>query len=440
MTDEQVAIAKALGRASLPMASGANRFVRDMAAWAEHHPKREITDKQDIYLRELAYRFRRQMPPGLLKIFETSSGKLTTLQWLGPEMARNGLLKNEGWVTASAEEADALFPNQAMKTAAVMMAVLHQGAIDYINQAPVIVLAMMQGGDFHKPKNRQFVAEKLRPLLERGPKLRELMGMFDLPLPLRALSAWAFGPGKWPAVKMLTKVPPSTLAQSIPAKPGRQAKWLDELLAWTDTMNRRFASPYLLATWAASHFQGTGHAHTATGAANLADFAGSPGTNFNERWTLAKASEEALRWHTELAAKSSEEQFFARNGFGWKDPINYGPLPTEMEVEGLRIVALRSGEESWLEGRAMHHCVSSYTQAVVGGKCRLFSVRRGDERLATVELAKVNAVLTKQPMSYLGKWMIAQIKGPCNEVPVMSAHAAAARFIEKINGELTGLL
>ena len=432
MTDEQIAIAKALGRASLPMASGANRFVKDMVFLAEHHPKREITDKQDIYMRELAYRFRRQMPAGLLKIFETPSGKLTTLQWLGPEMARGGLLKNEGWVTAHAEEADALFPNQAMKTAAVMMAVLHQGAIDYINQAPVLVLAVMQGGDFHKQKERQFMADRLKPLLERGPKLRDLMAIFELPLPLRALNAWAMVPSRWNAVRMLARVPPSTLAQSIPEKPGRQAKWLEELGAWTDTMSRRFAAPYLLSTWAASHFQGTGNTHYQIGAANLADFAGSPGVVFNEKWTLEKAREEADQWHGELAAKSNEEQFFARNGFGWRDPINYGRLPIEFETEGLRIVALRSGEEIFLEGRAMHHCVSSYTQAVVGGKCRLYSVRRGDERLATVEVAKVR---TNKEF-----WDAVQIKGPCNAIPVMSAQAAAAKLIEKINGEPTGLL
>ena len=435
MTDEQIAIAKALGRASLPFGSGAKRFVTDMARRAEHNPNKGITQKQDIYMRELAYRFRRQMPPGLLKIFETPSGKLTTLQWLGPEMARHGLLKNEGWVTAHAEEADALFPNQAMKTAAVMMAVLHQGAIDYINQAPVIVLALMQGSEFKRQKERQFMAEKLRPILDRGPKLRELMLSFDLPLPLRALNAWAIGPGKWHAVRMLTKVPSSTLAQSIPDKPGRQAEWLDELGAWTDTMSRRFASPYLLATWAASHFQGASDSRYQNAAANaaaaLADFAGSPGSTFNERWTMAKATEKADRWHEELATKSNEQQFFARNGFGWKNPINYGGLPIEFEAEGLKIVALRSGEEIFLEGRAMHHCVSSYTQAVVKGSCRLFSIRCGDERLATLELSPPHGNI---------RWGIAQIKGPCNAVPVMSARGAASKFLEKINGEPTGLL
>lgn len=62
------------------------------------------------YLRDLAFRFRKQMPAGLMAP-DQPKGKITTLQWLGPEMAKHGLLKNEGWVTDHADEADRLFPN-----------------------------------------------------------------------------------------------------------------------------------------------------------------------------------------------------------------------------------------------------------------------------------------------------------------------------------------
>ena len=332
MTDEQLAIAMALGRASLPMASGVKAFVAQMDHRAKNEPGKAISDKQDAYLRNLAYRFRRQMLSGLLGADSGAKRQVTTLQWLGPEMARAGLLKNDAWVTAAADEAEALFQNQAMKTAAVMIAVLHPSAIDYINQAPVFVMGVMNGNSFKRLKERQFVAERIRPLLENRPKLRELLAAFQLPVQLRALHASALVPSRWRAIRLLSTVQPSTLAQAIPAKPGAQAQWLRNLEAWEATMARR----------------------------------------------------------------------------------------------------LCSGEDIWLEGRAMHHCVSSYTQSVIAGNCRLFSVRRGDERLATFEL-QVTAPHPDGDSFWPDAYRIAQIKGPCNAPPTQSVLEAVSKYLKALS-------
>lgn len=442
MTDEQLAMVKALRRATLPLGIGAKSFIVNMASKAAISPSLDITDKQDIFLRQLVYRFRRQMPTGMAAEDSSGAKRFTTLQWLAPELAKHGLLKNEGWVTAHADEADALFQNQALKTTAVMIAVLHPRAIDYITQAPVLVMGVMQGSDLYKQKERQLVAEKVKPLVERGVRLRELLAAFGLPVQLRALNAWALAPSRWRAIRLLAKVPPSTLAQAVPEKPLRQVDWLNALGAWTDTMGSRFNDSYKLATWAAVNLSNaalsgrSGDANRAiqNSASDLADFAGSHGVNFNEKWDVPQALAAAERWHAELALKSNEEKFFAQHGIGWRDPIDYGRFPAEMDVgNGLRVVALRSGEDVWLEGRAMHHCVSSYTTQMVKGGCRLFSVRRGDERLATFELRP--DYMADRTTFEKALWGVMQIKGPCNAAPVMYAREAVGKFLEAVGGK-----
>ena len=158
----------------------------------------------------------------------------------------------------------------------------------------MLVLAVTEGSGLYKQRERQYVAEKLKPMMERGPKLREMMGAFARPLQLRALKAWALGPSKWRAVRMLARVPASALAQAIPAKPGQQVDWLRALGAWEQTMDRRFGDPYRLAAWAADRLRLMANDHTAA-VSDLADFAGSDGAHFNEKWTLAQALAAAVK-------------------------------------------------------------------------------------------------------------------------------------------------
>ena len=72
------------------------------------------------------------------------------------------------------------------------------------------------------------------------------------------------------------------------------------------------------------------------------------------------------------------------------------------QVNGYQIVPLDSTEELWKEGRAMHHCAGAYDYRVAAGKCYMYSVRQGDNRLATVELVrkqeKVKPLQFEQPV------------------------------------------
>jgi hypothetical protein len=90
------------------------------------------------------------------------------------------------------------------------------------------------------------------------------------------------------------------------------------------------------------------------------------------------------------------------------------------DANGYSIVPLDSAEELWKEGRALHHCVSSYDEKVANGACYIYSVRKGDERIATVELVKIE-----------GKVRPVQIRGRCNVQPPKEVRAAVMKWLSE---------
>jgi hypothetical protein len=75
-------------------------------------------------------------------------------------------------------------------------------------------------------------------------------------------------------------------------------------------------------------------------------------------------------------------------------------------IAGLTIVPLATAAEIVAEGRAMHHCARTRIDTVARGLSYLFSVRRGERRIATVEVKRVMD----------GGVAIDQMRGPCNAV------------------------
>ena len=78
----------------------------------------------------------------------------------------------------------------------------------------------------------------------------------------------------------------------------------------------------------------------------------------------------------------------------------------------------------------MHHCVGTYGNEVRLGYCYVYSIRRNDERVATVALSSHN-----------GRAYLQQIRGPCKYQAIESnrryrrALAARARAIAAVSGE-----
>ena len=70
---------------------------------------------------------------------------MTALQWLAPSMARDGLLKNGDWVLPAAAEAEKMFSDTELHLPAQFLSALNRFALDYIRQAPVLVVAAAHG-------------------------------------------------------------------------------------------------------------------------------------------------------------------------------------------------------------------------------------------------------------------------------------------------------
>lgn len=340
----------------------------------------------------------------------------TWLQWCAPELAREGLLTNENWVERNAAEAVAMFGNQGLHTAATIMGSIHPRGIDYIRQAPVLVLAGSNGSSLSKKKDRIFLAGQWSRLMTEGPRLKEVLAHFGLKPQHRKITAGVLAPTRWATVAALSALDPSTLAQAIPEK--KQGNWIVALSAWRSRMGSRYHDHRKHFAWAALAFSRTDMVFDP---GDLADFAGSPAVHFDTRWTLEQARAASTRWHVELQRMTSEEKFYQEHGIGFSDPIDYGALPVAAEHNGYDIVAVQSGADLYAEGISMHHCVASYTREVVTGKSRIFSVRRGEKRFATFELNPATS-----------GWSMRQLKGPCNAVPPPPVETAVRSFLKSL--------
>ena len=116
-------------------------------------------------------------------------------------------------------------------------------------------------------------------------------------------------------------------------------------------------------------------------------------------------------WHEAIAKRKADKS-------NYKIPAPWCPAG---QVNGYQIVPLDSTEELWKEGRAMHHCAGSYDYRVAAGKCYMYSVRQGDNRVATVELVR------KQ-----GKVKPLQIRAACNAEPPKDVKIAVRKWISEL--------
>jgi hypothetical protein len=90
-------------------------------------------------------------------------------------------------------------------------------------------------------------------------------------------------------------------------------------------------------------------------------------------------------------------------------PVNFGLVP------------LDSTEKLWKEGRAMHHCAGSYDYRVAAGNCYIYSVRQGNNRVATVELVREQ-----------GKVKPPQIRVACDAKPPKDVKITVRKWISEL--------
>jgi hypothetical protein len=91
-----------------------------------------------------------------------------------------------------------MFPgNRGLRTIFLLMANAHRHAIDYIEQAPVIVAAATRGQAHVSLSEWAFVKEQLIQMCESGAKLRNVMRAYGLPLGAPVGRALQLPPGTW---------------------------------------------------------------------------------------------------------------------------------------------------------------------------------------------------------------------------------------------------
>lgn len=301
----------------------------------------------------------------------------------------------------------ALFPNQGLHEAARMFAGTHPRAIQYLEQAPVLVIGAMLGGPGVRRINGLYIQHRITPLCERGAPLKTVLRTFSLAPPLRKLFAFALFPSAGPTISALSALDPAVLGRIVPEKPGHQRNWLMACTRWRDHVAQR-GSPEARFAWAAENLsQAKVKPRDVT---TVADFARAPDEHFNEAWKWPRAEEEAEAWHGRL----NSSRYLARSPFKPDTVVDLGDHPDEDLHDGFTFRALRTPAEIAEEGGAMRHCVASYISSVVNGACHIVSVRRGTRRIATLELDR--------------DWIVGQLKGRCNADPGGDVRTAAGHY------------
>lgn len=125
-------------------------------------------------------------------------------------------------------------------------------------------------------------------------------------------------------------------------------------------------------------------------------------------------------WHMEFARQEMERRKEAGGCWGW------APYVQQVAQGNLEAVSLNNSDELWEEGAAMSHCVGGYDDSCYGNYARIYSIRRGDERLATLEIRKVDGKLTIGQLYAFGNRVVKdqsvvkfakQVLSACKRVP-----------------------
>lgn len=141
-------------------------------------------------------------------------------------------------------------------------------------------------------------------------------------------------------------------------------------------------------------------------------------------------------WHEDVVARAAagEKQLAAKG----KAPSWSSPLHKHVDGDWSATL-LGTASDLVAEGKAMHHCVSSYASKCKEGSSRIFSVKLNGERATTLEMKLVNA--SGSPVNYSANhpsatdvWRQNQNLGSCNaQIKDPSALAFCAELVAKMN-------
>jgi hypothetical protein len=94
------------------------------------------------------------------------------------------------------------------------------------------------------------------------------------------------------------------------------------------------------------------------------------------------------------------------------------PWHEAAKLGDFEIVPIDNSAELYREGKAMHHCVGTYTDYVQRGQLCVYSVRSYGERVATLALARNG-----------NRSSLTEIRGPCNALPPKNILSTVQRWL-----------
>lgn len=252
-------------------------------------------------------------------------------------------------------------------------------------------------------------------LVRNGAALREIGAVLGLPKWVRRVPPEAF-------VEALGKIPNGEtfvrrISNQIPDDSDHNAMWLQWTLRGNAFCDESFA------LWIARqrfwHERGA-DAQILLPLAAFAWYSNAEGTTarglIERPWTtemsFAKALEATRSWFVRcLSDYCNDDQGVTGRWF------------VAQRCSGFRIVPLRTPTELTEEGNRMCHCVGDYANQVMTGACLIYSVRRGNDHVATMEV--------RPHWERKGQPSIVQLRGPENENVGEDITRAATQWLSR---------
>lgn len=247
-----------------------------------------------------------------------------------------------------------------------------------------------------------------------GRPLREVAAAVGLPLCFKRIAPESCG-------RKLPYVPwdgdaGRRLGAHIPKDANGAARWLLAVSLCGSTCHQRFAVWVAQQTklfeqrWVGEQALLPLAMYAWHGSSNHAPEALRPEQRWTARMNLRSAATAAAAWVRQLRLHA--ELGTAGVSDAWVRPAS---------CFGHEFVALTTPQALLDEARAMHNCVDIYGSAIASGTCRLFSMRRGGRRLATIEI---------RPDSTGTRYVVAQMKGWANASCTLETCRAANLWLE----------
>ena len=128
----------------------------------------------------------------------------------------------------------------------------------------------------------------------------------------------------------------------------------------------------------------------------------------NAEWGIWRELPDNISWAEANRRQKEWHDMILRRERSGKESVAWDSLigPSANPQTGFSATPLTDGGMLWDEGKAMHHCVSSYARTCENGGSRIFGILKDGERFATLELAQDGD----------GEWRSVQLKGRFNKI------------------------